>query len=220
MLTKSASKEVTGVILAGGKSHRMGRDKAHLRIGQDTLIGRQLEVLRAVFSSILVSANDPEPFRRYGLDVIGDEVPEAGSLGGIYTSLLRARTPYVFVVACDMPLLRSDVIERMLAMREGHDVVVPKSEDGLEPLHALYSKNCLGPIRDQLEAGVLKIIQFFDAVRVRIVLAEELLEDGDTSWLTNINTMAEYEAVCRRVAKSEQGKAAARPLRADLESGA
>src|SRR5688572_13389852 len=97
--------EVTGVLLAGGKSRRMGEDKRHLVVGDETLLERGLGVLRSVFQEVLVViAQDSSPV---GVDarVVRDLVPECGSLGGLYTGLMRATTSSIFVVACDMPFL-------------------------------------------------------------------------------------------------------------------
>jgi len=179
----------------------MGRNKALLEVGGVSLIERQIAILRPLFGAVLISGNQVDLYRRYG-EVVADVIPDAGALGGIYSGLLNASSPHVFAVACDMPFLRADVIERLVAMREGHDVVIPSSEDGLEPLHALYSKECMPPIRQQLESGNRKIIDFFDRVRVLTVSAAGLTEDGDASWLTNVNTVAEYEDACRNLTQT------------------
>ncbi len=108
--------KMSAVILAGGKSLRMGQDKAFLKMGTTTIIEYQLQRLRPLFAEILLSTNSPEKFVHLGLETVQDFVPDRGPLVGIYSSLLRARYPHLFAIACDMPFISPSNRSRSLAV--------------------------------------------------------------------------------------------------------
>lgn len=184
---------VTGVINAGGRSTRMGRDKAFLEIGGERLIDRAVRIFRALFAEVLIVTNTPELYRPLGLPMVADIFPGAGSLGGLYTGLSQAGRDYAFFAACDMPFLNPEFIRFMLAQRPGYDVVIPRTpEEGVHPLHAAYSKACLAPMERLIRAGRLKVIGFFPEVRVREIAPEEIMPfDPEFTMFFNINTPEE-----------------------------
>ena len=189
--------DVTGVLLAGGKSQRMGRDKRLLPVGMETLYARSLGALRAVFQRVLVVVAQDSPAIETDATVLRDLIPECGSLGGLYTGLKEARTDWIFAVACDMPFLDSETIKRFLEFKGEADVVMAKLEQGLQPMHALYHRNCLPIIERFLETRQLTIHRLADhpALRVRVIRAEELqLLDPDARAFYNVNTPADLEA--------------------------
>ena len=165
---------VTGVILAGGKSRRMGRDKAFLPFGQGVLIDRVIEVLRQVADDVILITNAPELYRHFDLPMFADVVPETGSLGGIYTGLVTAKTPYSLCLACDMPFVDPAFLRFLCDTAAQADVVIPQNAEDFQPLCAVYSQACREPIRQNIEAGRLKITGFFDQVRVRVITGELL----------------------------------------------
>jgi molybdopterin-guanine dinucleotide biosynthesis protein A len=192
------SSRVSGVILAGGESRRLGRNKALLRIGGQTLIERVLESIAPIAAEVIVVVASPEQAAALPLPsekrVVSDRYPGCGSLGGIYTGLSASREPWVLLVACDMPFLNPTLLRRLMAMRRGVDAVVPRLEGQPEPLHALYSKTCLGPMERMLQAGQLKIAPLFEAVRVRYV-DEGTIDriDPDHRSFFNVNSPADVE---------------------------
>ncbi|MGR3175702.1 MAG: molybdenum cofactor guanylyltransferase [Candidatus Scalindua sp.] len=187
---------MTAVILAGGKSRRMGSNKAFLKLKGKTFIERQIELLREMFDEIFISANTPSEYKYLNLPVFKDIYPEKGPLGGIYTSLVNSSSFYTFMLACDMPFVESGLIKHLKGFTKEYDVVVPKSERGLEPLHAFYSKNCIDPIKRELDADNLRIISFFPHVKVKIVELESLTSpDSFKNSIKNLNTRNEYEVV-------------------------
>lgn len=187
---------MTAVILAGGKSSRMGSNKAFLKLKGKTFIERQIELLREMFDEIFISANTPSEYKYLNLPVFKDIYPEKGPLGGIYTSLVNSSSFYTFMLACDMPFVESGLIKHLKGFTKEYDVVVPKSERGLEPLHAFYSKNCIDPIKRELDADNLRIISFFPHVKVKIVELESLTSpDSFKNSIKNLNTRNEYEVV-------------------------
>ena len=187
---------MTAVILAGGKSSRMGRNKAFLKIQGKTFIERQIDLLREIFDEIIISANTPSEYTFLNISVIKDVYPEKGPLGGIYTGLMNSRSLHTFFLACDMPFVELPLIQYLKGLVKDFDVVVPQSERGLEPLHAFYSKNCLAPIKRELTRNNLRIISFFSDVKVKIVELDTLTSSKSfRDSIRNLNTPDDYESV-------------------------
>lgn len=184
---------VTGVVQAGGKSTRMGgAPKALLELGGRRIIERVVDVLAAVTDEVLVVTNTPDLYAFLGLPMVPDAFPAHGSLGGIYSGLAAAPGAVAFTVACDMPFLHRDVA-RLVVSRAGEaDVVLPRVGGQLETLHAAYGKGCLPHIEARLRAGQLRIVGFFDAVRVLEVSEEEVARVRDPAVVfMNVNTPEE-----------------------------
>ena len=186
---------VTCGIVAGGASSRMGRAKALLPFRGRPLLERQLRTLRPLFERILVASHDAAPFQSFGVDVVPDLLSERCSLTAIHAVLSAARTEHAFVLACDLPFPSPRLIETLLAQREGNDVVVPRSKDQFEPLHAVYSRACLPAIEDSARRGRWKADSFFPTVRTRIVPVrpEDWLVEGRSPFF-NANTPAEWDS--------------------------
>jgi len=181
--------DVSGVVLAGGQSRRLGTNKAFVKIGGVDLIARVIGQLRQVSDDILVVANAQEEYRGLGVAVVGDVWPGKGSLGGIYSGLRAARYSRALVVACDMPFLDVRLLRFMILLSQDYDVVIPNLQGLFEPLHAVYSKACLQPMEELLRAGDLRIIDFMGQVRVRHVgQAEVEIFDAQRLSLFNVNT--------------------------------
>lgn len=184
--------KISGVIQAGGKSTRMGRNKAVLEIGGKRLIDRLVHGLRQIFPEVIVLANTPDLYDYLGVRVVSDVIPDKGSLGGIYTATAVAGHPWAFVMACDMPFFNPGLIRYLTTLTDGCDAVVPYTDDW-EPLYALYAKTCLPEMERLIHSGTLKISRFFPHVRVRRVDREEL-HPYDPRGLSffNVNTPEEF----------------------------
>jgi molybdopterin-guanine dinucleotide biosynthesis protein A len=184
---------ITGVILAGGKSSRMGQNKALMSLGGKRLVDRVMDVMRAVFDTLLMVTNTPEVYADLGVPMVPDVWSDKGSLGGIYSALCHVTTPYCLVVACDMPFLQADVLRYLIRQTSDYDVVVPNVQQELQTLHAIYSQACRAPIERCLTANRLRIVGFFPEVRVRTVTASELLPyDPQLLAFQNLNTPEEF----------------------------
>ena len=189
---------VTGVILAGGKSRRMGRDKAFLPFGKGMLIERVIEVIQQVADDVILITNTPEQYQRFGLPMFADVIPEAGSLGGIYTGLMHTRTAYSLCLACDMPFVKPAFLRFLCETAAEADVVIPRNTEDFQPLCAVYSQACREAIRQRIEAGQLKITGFFEQVCVRVIEGELLARyDPHNVMFFNANTPEEYEQAQR-----------------------
>jgi len=187
---------MNAVILVGGKSSRMGTNKAFLELKGKTFIELQIELLREMFDEISISANTPSEYEYLNLPIFKDIYPGKGPLGGIYTSLINSSSLHTFMLACDMPFVGPELIKHLKDLTKEYDVVIPKSENGLEPLHAFYSKNCIEPIKRELDENNLRIRSFFPQVNVKIVELDSLASSGHfKNSIKNLNTMADYEDV-------------------------
>ncbi len=184
---------VAAAILAGGKATRMGgQAKSLLVVEGRRILDRQLDVLRPLFTEIVIVANDPEPYRAWGLPTVADpaEAPRGqGPLLGIWAACAAVAAARVVVIACDMPYLSACALEVVADPEADEDVVVPVVDGWPEPLHARYAKTCIAPIRARLAAGERKITRFFDAVRVRRIEEPALRAiDPELRFLANCNS--------------------------------
>lgn len=183
------------MIQAGGKSTRMGgRPKALMELGGRRIIERVVGALEGAVDDLLVVTNTPDLYAFLGLPMVADVYPEGGSLGGIYSGLTAAAGEAAFTVACDMPFLRREVV-RLVVERAGlADVVIPRVGGQYETLHAVYHKTCRPHMEARLARGQLKIVGFFDQVRVVTIDEAEVAPYGDpTVVFMNVNTPAELE---------------------------
>jgi molybdopterin-guanine dinucleotide biosynthesis protein A len=197
---------VTGIVLAGGMSRRLGRDKAVETIEGRTLISRVLDSLSHVTQELVVVVNNHEREEELALPdsvvVAVDIYPDTGSLGGIFTGLSASSNQWGFVVACDMPFLNLELLEYLLSQRGGHDIVVPVIDHRPEPTHAAYSKVCLPAIETRLRANDLKIAKFFDDVRAKYV-SQRNVEDLDPGGLSFFNVNTEEDLTRARMLAGE-----------------
>ena len=206
LLLRERESETSGVVLAGGLSRRLGRDKAVEPIGGEPLIQRVASRLSQVSSQTVVVVNEPGRAKALPIPdsatVAVDIYPNKGSLGGIFTGLSATVTDWAFVVSCDMPFLNTALLSYMSSLRDGFDVVAPLIGGRPEPTHALYHKVCLPHIRRRLDAGELKISGFFDEVRVRYVSESELDRiDPERLSFFNVNTQEDLDRAHRLAAR-------------------
>ena len=135
--------KTTGIILAGGKNLRMGQNKAFLEVQGQRIIDRTKSLFVDLFDEVLLVANSLPDYLDLNLRTVADLYREKGPLGGIFTGLFHASFPHAFVAACDMPFLNRALISHLVGLSPGYDIVIPLTEDGLQPLHAVYSRKCL-----------------------------------------------------------------------------
>ncbi len=197
--------DITGVLLAGGKSRRMGEDKRYLVVGEQTLLERGLAVLRSIFQEVVVVIAKDSPALDVDARIVRDLVPDCGSLGGLYTGLTEATTPYIFVVACDMPFLDRAVISQFTSRRTSADIVMAKLAGRLHPMHALYSKRCLPIIEQMVLARQLKIQKILscESLLVQYVTEADLAGiDPSGRSFQNVNTPEDLEVARSLLAQS------------------
>ena len=188
---------VSGIVLAGGSSSRLGQNKALVRVAGRSLIERVLDVLSPLISDVwLVTQNgyDAELFAGLGLPIVIDIYSGAGTLGGLHAGLSAMRTEYGLVVGCDMPFLNADLLGFMISQTRGYDVVMPRIGKYHEPLHALYARRCVPAMERSIQAGRRRILHALSDARIRYIEEAEV-DHFDPSRLSffNVNTPEELE---------------------------
>lgn len=185
--------DVAGIILAGGESSRMGSNKALLKVNGERMVETAYRCLTGIFDEILLVTNTPEVYEFIPCRKVADIYPGMGPLGGIHAALFNCAAERAFITACDMPGLNPRLIRELNCMHVGADVVIPETVGGLEPLHAVYTKNCLPNIEKMLRAGKRRILSCFEPSQIRLVPRERIAAmDSDFSSFCNINTQEEY----------------------------
>ena len=188
--------DISCIVLAGGKGLRLGRDKALETVGDKSLLQRVVSNLSLFNRDIIIVTAGGQSLSRLvnypKSRIVPDAYPGKGALGGICTGLTASDSFYNLVVACDMPFLNHDLLHYLIQLSPSFDVVVPRLGNMVEPLHAVYSKNCLASAESLLKQGNLSITKLFTLVRVRYVEAEEV-DRFDPKHLSffNINTEAD-----------------------------
>jgi molybdopterin-guanine dinucleotide biosynthesis protein A len=191
---------MTGFVLAGGASRRMGRDKAKLLMGNETMLDRAIKQLQRVCRTVAV-IGPPKNFGCADVLIYPDEQPGRGPLGGIFTGLLQTRTEYNLFAGCDLPFIDPQFLRYLSkrALTTSADVTVPESRTHtLQPLSAVYRRRALGAIRMTLATGENKVSRFFKRVHCEIVPWNEIARAGFLSCIfDNMNTPREYEAASK-----------------------
>jgi molybdenum cofactor guanylyltransferase len=180
---------LTVAVQAGGRSSRMGTDKALVRLHGVPLIEHLLQRLAGLGDEVLITTNRPQDYAYLGLPMASDPEPGAGALHGLHTALQAAGGETVLVMACDMPFVSRPLVEHMLQQMEGADLVVPRRGGEYEPLHAVYSKRCLPALQAALERGERRMISFFHSLRLH-TLDQAEIDRFDPQGLSffNVNT--------------------------------
>ncbi len=188
---------VSIAILAGGQSKRMGQDKAFLDVGGETVIERVIRTVQPFTDDLFIGTNSPEKYQPFGLRMVPDIYPDKAALGGIYTAISAAHHPHVLILACDMPLLNGALLQHLMSLAPTSDIIAPLIDPPQpETMHAVYSKRCLPAIKERLEANRLRIIGFFEDVRVHYLLRDEVAQlDPNFYSFINMNTPADLEQV-------------------------
>ena len=189
-------KDVTGIILAGGKNSRMGVNKAFLEIDGIRLIEKTLNIYRQIFTEVIIVTNDPLAYIEFAdTAIVTDIYKGKGPLGGIYTGLFYSKNSHAFVSACDMPFLNKDFILYLIEQTGKYDIVVPKLPEGFQALYAIYSRNCLFAIKRMIDADELKITGFYKEVRLLSITEEKIKPfEKDGRLFLNINTSEDLKA--------------------------
>jgi len=197
IVTQADILPITCIILAGGKSSRLGREKALEKISKRSLIEHTIDCLSSISQEILVVTSKEQvnfiATANLKAKLIVDSYPNKGALGGIYTGLANADAFYCLVVGCDMPFLNEALLHYLIGLAPAFDAVVPKINGMTEPLHALYSKDCLASIKQLLCQDRLAISQLFSLVKTRYVDKDEIIKyDPKQLSFFNINTQNDF----------------------------
>lgn len=185
--------EAAAIVLAGGKSTRMGTNKALIMVKEQRMLEAAVKNLSKAFPKVLISSND-NSYEDLGIPVFSDIYKDSGPLGGIHAGLRYSGYYTNFFTACDMPFLDSRLAIYMVESARGFDAVVPRIGDYYQPLFAVYTKNCLDAVEDRLIAGRKKITSFYEQIKIRFLELDELSKFGnpDTMFF-NVNTPGDLQ---------------------------
>lgn len=183
---------ISGVILAGGLNSRFsGKNKGMIEVQGRRILDRIYEIFGQLFKEIVIVTNEPIRYLEWDALITTDIFPIRSSLTGIHAGLFSISKPYMFVTACDAPFLKKELIETLIERTtdSGIDVIVPETSQGLEPLCAVYAKNCLPVIENKLRNQQFKIKDMFRRLKVKKV-SEKILRQSDPELISflNINT--------------------------------
>ncbi len=185
----------TLVILCGGKAERLGgQAKGLCEIGGRSILQRQLDTLSESFDDLLLVTNTPDIYKEFNLPIIGDERPGCGPLGGLATALAAVKTPQIFLVACDMPFIRKELVQYMLSTAPEADLLVPMVHGFAEPLFSRVATRIRPVLLDQLERQRYKMTDFYARLNVAYI-EQEILEEHDPELesFININRLDELQ---------------------------
>jgi molybdopterin-guanine dinucleotide biosynthesis protein A len=187
---------MTGIILSGGKSSRMGANKAFLHVGGERLIDRTVRIFKEIFPEVILVTNSPLDYLDQDCTIATDIIKGKGPLGGIYTGLFHASHERIFMAACDMPFLNRAFIKYMMDHCADFDIVVPELPDGLQPLHAIYSRRCLPAIKRLIDKDQLKITGFYKGLK-KLTIPEDVTKRFDPKGMMfiNVNTEEDLERI-------------------------
>ncbi len=188
--------DITGIILSGGKSSRLGEEKGLATFNGKPLVSYAIDVLKPICSKLIISANNQiDEYEKYGYDVIRDEISGVGPMGGILTCLKKSESRFNLVLSCDTPFMSTAVFEYLLESADRYQVVVPKHDDFIEPLCSVYATNVLWELQHSVENGNFKMYDFFKKVEFRAMDISPELPFFSEDLFVNINTPKELKGL-------------------------
>ncbi len=191
--------DLSAIILAGGKSSRMGRSKALLLFDGKPLIIHIVRTLECFFSDIVIVAAAGQELPPLPMTLVRDEIAYQGPVGGIYYGLKAASRDVCFVTACDVPVLNLPLVSYLMSLISDYDVVVPYYQERFQPLHAVYRRSVVPLLQEQLRRGELRPISLFNKVRTREVHEDEIRAfDPEGLSFLNMNAPEDYQTALRR----------------------
>ncbi|KXS37735.1 MAG: molybdopterin-guanine dinucleotide biosynthesis protein A [Candidatus Frackibacter sp. T328-2] len=195
---------MAAIILAGGKSSRMkGANKPLMEFGEKTMIAHIVDKLNEIFSKVIIAAKDKELYNECRAKVVVDDFfTHQGPLSGMHAGLQASPDKYNLIIGCDMPLLSLELIEYMLN-HSTSDILVPRVGNNFEPLHAIYSKDCLPSIEEVIKQNRYRIMEFWPKVDVQYIEEEKIREfSPNLHSFFNVNTREDYNHALRIVNES------------------
>jgi len=200
----------------------MGRDKATVLLDGKPLIAHVLDAAKRVFTDIMVVSSLPTAVDGMKARVVKDILPLPGALTGIVSALLAADTDYVFVLGCDMPFVTAEAMRYVVEAAAGEDIIIPQTEGGLEPMHALYRRSCISPMLTALGrghmkiaglvSGRMKIADIFAMVSVRVLPPDPVFFNRGVSVFMNVNTEEDLRRAERLIRRGgDRGDAGSGP---------
>ena len=198
--------DITGIILSGGKSTRMGQDKSFLKFGNQTVIEHISELMKSIFKDVIIITNDPEKYKSLGLKCYEDILKGIGPLGGIHSGLTHSENELNFIISCDIPFITNDVIEFIINQKKDNDIVVTRADGFIQQLCGLYRKRLLPKINEMISESIenetrnvdqnkrkCKVLSLIDRVDTKIIDIEKEFLNYKPGTFFNMNKPDEYD---------------------------
>lgn len=199
-------KDISGVILAGGKNTRYPTIKSYIQIGDSTIIQRNLRTLKDIFEEVFISTNSPELYFKLSVPLFGDMIPSRGPMSGLYTLLSNIKNNCLFVVACDMPFIKKSLIlficekHKEISKKMEVDATIPVYKDEPQPLFGIYCKGVLSHLKDSILKEKTSVRRFLDEIRTNYINHDEFVHlDPEGLSFININTEEDYRNITNLV---------------------
>ncbi len=187
--------KISGIILSGGKSSRMGTDKCLLKLHDKTFVEIQVNNLSKVCNQVIISSNKPEDFEYLNIEIVKDEFNDCGPISGIYSSLKRAKNNYSFIISCDTPMLNTGFLNHLISNVEKFDAIVPVYKNKIYPTTAIYSNNCIPIIEESIKNKNYKLIDLLKKLNTKFLKISENDSFFNNDLLSNINTIEDYNKI-------------------------
>lgn len=185
---------ITGIILAGGKSSRMGTDKGLIEVNGITMIEHVINALKPFNIPLLIVSNNPE-YQKFDLPVVEDIIKDKGPIAGIATGLYHSKTKYNIIVSCDTPFITTELISYLLKKREGFDITMAKKNEKTHPLIGIYTRDCYKTFNNELASNHLKLMDACMKLKTKIVDVSKTSPFNCENLFRNINTKEELENI-------------------------
>ena len=184
--------KVTGIVLAGGRSRRMGEDKSLMKLNGKSLVEYSIDALKHLCDKVIVSSNNPH-YEFTGCEVWPDELPDQAPIIGIYSSLKRSETETNIFLSCDIPLMSTSMIGYLLAKSENHDITVPIHDNGqIEPLCGIYKKSSAGILKEFIDRGNYRLSECLSSASAHFVPVDFQIPCNTPNLFLNINTPDDF----------------------------
>ena len=182
---------ITGIVLAGGESSRMGTDKGLMKLKQKPFVKHIIDAIQPLVNNVIIISNSTE-YDQFGLRTYKDIIKRSGPLAGLHTGLYYSKTDYNLFVSCDVPLIKTKVLEQLInAIEEEYDVIQLKAGEKTMPLVAIYRKHCELPIEVMLADGERRVRVAVKQLKTKTINVDDDLSEA----LININTKEELNKV-------------------------
>jgi molybdopterin-guanine dinucleotide biosynthesis protein A len=195
------STDITGAVLAGGKSSRMGRDKALLDLHGQPFIQRIVATLQRVFQSVVIISDSGQRYESLGIPIYGDVFKNCGPLAGVHSALKHSTTDAVFIVSCDLPLLTPAIVQYVVGSKIHHDVTLLATTNSVQPLCGLYNRKCLPLIEKHLKQAQYSVLRCIQEIQTVILSPAPARVDNAGYALMNVNTPIDYQLCLERAAE-------------------
>lgn len=181
---------ITGIILAGGQSSRMGKDKGVCNFKGKALVEYAIEALQDSCGEIVISTNKPDAYKKYGFPLIPDEIKEIGPMGGIYSCLKKSCNNHNLVLSCDTPFINAGMVKHIIANIDNNfDAIVPiHGDDFLEPLCAYYNINVVKQLEEHITNGDFKLMNLINSINYKRLRIDDKLGFYNVKLFSNLNT--------------------------------